>query len=117
MRWKQGPRRRIPLWPLSDGLQAFLWAVFWIGIIIILVITAGLWVDDAEAVRAAERNGLHDVRIIEAHHWMWFMTGGCDDETVATVEVVGLDADGRRIRELVCMTWRNEATIVDRRPG
>lgn len=64
----------------------------------------GVFVDEADAMRAIEAHGYTDPSIVSSG---WFAVGwrGCDEKDAAVFDVQATNAQGNRVGVLVCMGW------------
>ncbi len=85
----------------SIGTVAY---VIFICVILAFVISRGLWVDKSIAVRALEKQGYSDIRIID---YDWFMVGlrGCSGSDAAKFTAVAKNPAGKEVECFVCAGW------------
>jgi len=64
----------------------------------------GLCVDKSMALRAMEKQGYNDVRVVDYH---WFMVGfrGCSGHDAAKFDVVAKNPVGKKVECFVCVGW------------
>ncbi len=87
------------------------WGLIWIAACVIIVcaviafsIFRGLWADKSTALRALEKQGYSDVRIID-HSWFMVSVRGCSNSDAAKFTALAKNPVGKEVECFVCTGW------------
>ena len=78
-----------------------------LAIVVLILVAAfgrGLFVNEADALRAADSQGMKDAKIVEAGRF-FVMTMGCDSGDAAAFKMTGTNPSGEQVHFTVCSGW------------
>lgn len=93
--------RRMRDWKFFGRMTVY---VIFICVIFAFAIFRGFWANESTAVRALEKQGYSDIRILD-HSWFMVSVRGCSNSDAAKFSAVAKNPVGKEVECFVCVGW------------